>query len=232
MHHRPWPDLGRVHDKVAALLAVVEEDLPQIRTNDGQKLMAAAALARCLRLLDGADVLIRNGRGEVAGGLVRSIFDALVNAVVALYGDEDDWNTMKGNYFWQVSRYTLINVEIPADQPKEKPNFGKLVQRAEALLKDGRANEANTIRDIYENMYRVESHMSIHGGWGAVIGYVDHNVQPSGLRLHRSEAGDASDLLAIGVELTGYLAQNVYDACGLQGDRLDTVADIDLLPRS
>lgn len=222
MRHRPGPDPAAVELAIRELLRVTGEDLSKLADADRQKMMAAAAFARGRVLLAAACELVEGGREEVAGILVRSLVETCITGLYVLWGGDEAWRVLFGNHWYQLAKLPLTTVQVPEDAEKLRPNFSDMVDALRRIMVErGHADAAQTIREYYDGLYRSESFRNVHGGLGTVIGYLDTSKEPFAVRPLREEPYRAMDLLALAEQMLAYLADALYEAFGLPGDRLD-----------
>lgn len=183
------------------------------RSKQGRQL-AAAALARCLALAKGVQLLCTGGLPELGGIVLRSIGEFYIQSLYLLLIDDDLASKSVGAYVRSVQ---LINQEAGLDLGQVLDEWSPV--RGQPLQVERMAREVNAeltsrgegttlFRNLYDLLYRSESTFSAHGV-GPLIRYLDGDDT---VRLRATPTGflPCSHMALLSNLLVAHLASMVF----------------------
>jgi hypothetical protein len=181
---------------------------------------AAAALARCNRLLRAMILLRDAGYPDVVGLPVRSLLEGWYLGMYLLLAPDEALSAINASHLYQLEHLDESWGEMTTgwdDLPVTSKllKWKELSDRLNQLLEQS-GNTTATAERLYEVLYRIESLMSIHGGLGTFSGHV---VGGDGVTLSirevRQEVEDGEMRIRAAASLVGTLARGVADSFGL-----------------
>jgi hypothetical protein len=174
-------------DPVPSLLELLERRHDHLTTAPGRaRQLAAGGLMRAEALLRGLRILIQAGRADLAGLLIRAIWECWVIGVYLLLGGEEASEHVMASYRHHIETYwnNWPADVVPAPELDEefwnewteprRLRFDKVSETVEALLQetDQGPIEYSGISS-YDVLYRLESMFSAHAGMALFDRYVE-----------------------------------------------------------
>jgi hypothetical protein len=195
---------------------------------------AAAALARCNRLLAGMLLLRTAGYPDLVGIFLRSLLEAWYTGLYFLLAPDEAMRRSSAAHVLQLTKLdptrwgdqqTIIDQMFMGPQALPWEAVSRRV--GELLAERGHAEAKSTAEAMYEVLYRGESMMSVHGGVGSLIGHFDMPVSTSpppsiGILEVRREPDEATAArIRWAASLECYLARAVAEEFGLRYEELE-----------
>jgi hypothetical protein len=187
--------------------------------------IAACSLARCRSLLIGIDRLVEADLGEVAGVLLRSLYETwLTGSYVLLQGDESV-DPLIDEYKRRIKQLvSLGHFEIPGDWSFDGSTLSveSMARKYQQLLAERGDTKPEFPTDAYEILYRPESLLNSHGGLGAMLGYMFDGDGWLGVKVSRTETDGGKGKLVMGSAFVALLAREVFKTFGINTTALDS----------
>lgn len=136
--------------------------------------IALAAAARCRRLLVALVAIVEADLHDVAGMLVRSIYECWLTGAYAIRGGEEARKRLIQHNQYQEHQMAK-NLKLPGldEMPKgERLSVSAMATSVTKLLEAENHQQAEFARRAYLTMYAAESHVSTHGGLGSILPYI------------------------------------------------------------
>jgi hypothetical protein len=233
--------LSSTHDHrriVAAVTAVgdhVTTMLPRLasRPELAPRQIAAAFLARCNRLLLSMVLLESNGFPDVAGLPLRPLIESWYLGMFLLFSPDEAMQVIRAAHLHQLRKFDetwdlddSIEAWVAAGPPiiPRQINWADLTIRVGNLMvAHGYEGARNTAERLYEVTYRSESTVSVHAGYGTVMGHIDERSSSLGVLEVRREPDAGAVRLHLAAALVEGLARAIAQAFGLGTARLDNL---------
>jgi hypothetical protein len=174
-------------DPVGSILELLERRHDHLTSLPGEtRQNAAGALMRAEALLRGVRLMIGNGRADLAGLLIRAIWECWVVGLYLLLGGDDASNRVNANYRLHVERYwknwpadagpgPVLDADFWAEWPEAQGlALQQVADAVEGLLQrtDQGPIEYSGVSS-YDVLYRLESMLSTHAGKALFDRYVE-----------------------------------------------------------
>jgi hypothetical protein len=166
--------------------------------------------------------LYRADRRDVCGVLLRSLYEASLVSLYALYGGDEAWETLGGAYVGEVRKLPDVVKDPPQREeidswtgPTDRLKWIQLAADVGALLEshgDSVAREVST--NLYDLLYRGESLFSTHGGMGVVAGHLLDGDERLGI-IPARDPGPAKGQIIMGAVIEAHLASHVFNVFGV-----------------
>jgi hypothetical protein len=215
------------HQAIRDLIELVGQNIPYLtsRPDLRSRHLAACSLARCRVLLIGLDRLIEADLGEVAGVLLRSLYETwLTGSYVLLEGDASV-DPLLNEYKRRIDQLVRMgHFDISGDWTFEGTvlTVEAMARKYGQLLAQKGDPRPEFPSDAYEILYRPESLLNSHGGVGAMIGYMSAGNGWLGVKASRAESDGGKGKLIMGAAFAALLAREVFDTFGLGTAILDS----------
>jgi len=247
--------IDNLRELVRELLAVIDakRDLLVSRTNSPElvgRQLAAGGLARCRALLEGIVLLVDGGRDDVAGVLLRTLYETHLVALYVLLGGPKASVEVMGDYVRSArllaktqgrpSTDPVLLWEMmskaeggPPASPLHYEQIANKVGDALERVKDPRGGRERAAEQ-YNSVYRVESQINAHAGLGSLGRYVDWRADPYATRGRPGDlAIEAEDRVVLGALMTALVAEYVLREFGLRADIPERLwAQLNALPEA
>ncbi len=199
---------------------------------------AAAALARCNRLLSSMLLLRTNGYPDLIGLILRPLLECWYIGMYFLLSPAEAMDRTHAAHSLQLTKLdpdAWGNVQQIIDQMVMGPqslSWEAVSGRVGDLLTElGHDGARATADKLYEVLYRGESMMSVHGGVGSLIGHFDMPDGGStpasiGILEIRREPDDGDFRIRMAAALLETLARGVAGEFGLQRTEIDRLGAI------
>lgn len=195
-------------------------------------LAAAASVARMNRLLGGLSLLAHRGDSEDLAGLyVRPMFDVWLTGLYLLFGGETAWDKLSEGGRRTLSRLKRETVDWFPDVPDEwstslrGPETDELVAAVRAQLLVNEPTYARLPDQLYVMTFRPMSMRDVHGGAGAIAGYMRQQNGVYCIVPIRHENNSALGHLVLSAGLLCFLSERVFEKFDLPKfrEQLETV---------
>jgi hypothetical protein len=228
-----------------ALLELVKPRLSELtsRPDQYQRQFAAAALTRCLALLEGVVALGEVGLEEDAGVLARSLAETWAVGAYVLLGPDGAVDDFAFDAKESIRKFRDASAKLKPLSADESAMFDRMLTRLDAAAKRAtKKTKAGDPRDVnyseimeqdlpkllgkrdpddedlgkvvYAHIYRIESTFSTHAGLASIAGYLDADGDSATLvRPPRRPFLDGEAEKACAL-LTGHLAALVFESFG------------------
>jgi hypothetical protein len=219
-------------DAVTALIEHVRTKMiPSLfsRPDRAPRHYAAAALARCNRLLAAMVVLRDSGFPDAMGGLLRSLLECWYLGMYFYLAPDEAFERTHAAHVHQLTKLDesrwgdTERVRRETQVEPQAMSWEQVSQRVGRLLDEqGNVGARQTAEGLYEVIYRGESMMSVHGGVGSLIGHIGGAGGPSMSVLEaRLELDDGGLRIRMGAPLVETLARSVAFEFGLDRSEID-----------
>jgi hypothetical protein len=227
-------------DPVDGLLSILEQRRPDLTSRAGMsRQLAAAGLARAEALLRGLQLLISNDRDDLAGLLIRAIWECwCVGLYVVLYGDDGADHLLA--YYRKRSELYAERWPEGIDRPAEfdddsfwngapDPRGLSLEDIARQVEVRLRQMDRRPVRysglSSYDVLYRLESTYSAHAGYALFMMYVKESADGTREEIepHPSRPIVRERAASVAAAYIAHLAGHVYAQFGI------STADVDAL---
>jgi hypothetical protein len=232
----PMPLTGSNGDpRIDAVAALVEHVRTQMipslfsRPDRAPRQYAAAALARCNRLLAAMIVLRDAGFPDVIGGLLRSLLECWYLGMYFYLSPDEAFERTSAAHLHQLTKldearwgdFDHAFWESHVD-PKGM-SWEHVSNRVGTLLAEsGNVGAKQTADGLYEVIYRGESMMSVHGGVASLIGHIaGAGTASMSLAAVRLEPDDGGLRIRMGGPLLETLARSIAYEFGLDRTEID-----------
>lgn len=190
---------------------------------------AAAALARCNRLL-AAMFLLRDGDfPDIIGVLFRSLLECWYLGMYFLLAPEEASEKANAAHVHQLGKLDetkwgdigAVIEQMEIEEPKALAWDQVAIRVGKLLDESGDIGARTTAEGLYEVIYRGESMMSVHGGLGTLNGHIETGAESLSLRETRLEPDDGGLRIRLGAPLLEALARAVAGEFGLSRTEID-----------
>jgi hypothetical protein len=251
----PRPQIGdALRGLVSELVAVIDERLGLLTSRVQPDLVgrqcAAGGLARARALLEGIILVGDGNRADVAGVLLRTLYETYIASLYLLLGGAAAALEVMGDYAKSARTlaekhgrplspgialwHALREAAGPEGPPVGRLKYENIAGRVGELLQragDPRGGKGRAM-ERYDIVYRVESQLSAHAGLGSMGQYVDWKGDPTALRARPAERPDeVEDRVVLAALMTAHLASRVFGTFGLRTEVIELLYErIDTLP--
>lgn len=213
--------------------------------------LAAGGLVRTRALLEGILLTIGGGRSDVAGVLLRTLYETYIVSLYVLLGGPEAVVQVGGEFARSASilaekharglnpilaLWNTFAREMKGTPgfPAQRLNYEEIAGTVGELLDkvgDPRGGRARGT-EMYDVLYRVESRRSSHGGMGSIGPYVNWRADPWVLQpFPRTFRESADDIVVLAALLAAHLVARVFEEFGFRPDSAwDVYRQIDSLP--
>ena len=189
---------------------------------------AAAALARCNRLLGGMLALYSAGFPDLLGVLSRLVLEYYYVGEYLILAPDEAYEKLNAAHKEQLSRMgnggwgDLESAMDAIPQKSQKLNLFDVKSRVGELAEAaGASGSKERMAQLYEVIYRGESLLNVHVGIGSLTGHIeDKNPRFLSARAIRREPDDPAHTIRIAAVLVGYLAHDVARHFGISTDKI------------
>jgi len=225
-----WDD--GIHGSIKALIQLVDDRLPELRSAEfpQPRVMAAAYLARVLRLVRATEAYYEAEMPDVVGIPFRVCFEAWVTGMWVVLVGKSAADQLNADYAVRINKF-VRKAKLDVEHVPEFENVDRLPnlwERTDAVANALVAAGDEAARELlwsYSLVYDGESTVSIHAGFPAVIGHLDlaDDDASVGVQPIRVERGDGSGKLLWATTLLIMLARRVFIEFGVPVAQLDEV---------
>jgi hypothetical protein len=195
---------------------------------------AAAALARCNRLLLSMLDLRKAGFPDVLGVMLRCLVECWYLGMLAILAPDETHDMIRAAHKWQLERLDdstwegVGSVTAQIDQAAQKMNWKVVSNRVGSLLAElGQPEGQATATSTYETIYRGESLLSVHAGAASLMGHFQEiDAATFSTREIRHEPDDGFSRILAAAPFVGSLASCVASEYGLGNSEVDRISDL------
>lgn len=225
-----WP---RQQQAIKDLIAYLDETLPKItvENSSGSVFAGAAALYRCNRYLRAIDDAVSSGRGDTAGGNLRTLYETWVLGHLLLLSSFDEARDIWGgtrHSTEKVVKAVGADVEYPDDAP-EAARDKTAEDRAKILgkkLETDDPDNASMPTHCYDFIFRSESLISSHANLTAIMQYAKPVGEANGIIGLSSKNKDCEWRTLLGGYITMYFAKHLFKKAAIDTAHLDAIDKI------
>lgn len=226
-------DDENLDEAVNALLAMIEAGSADLARQLGDvRIFAAAGLLRCRRLLLAIRLQIEAGYSDTVGGQLRTLVETYLASmwiILEPHSAYDQLHYMAVTEFGKLNRLAGLGLEdLQRDREPVKVKTWEQIADHVGRLAEERGEEGGlqSMRHMYNVLYRSESLQSTHAGLHSVSGHID---LIDGLRAEaRPERREAVRMgrgqVLAGAALTGVLAVYVFREFGIDSREMERLA--------
>ena len=222
-----WSEKGPV---VTALLSHIHGRFPHITVREPSvRLVSAAYLARCCRLLTTMLRLRSDGSFDVVTLPLRPLFEAWLVALWLLFGGDDALDKLLEDYqssLEKINRLAGLDWDPALYEAGDKlPSYETLSQWVgDHLEGEGQADAREHLDFTYNLVYRGESLRSVHAGCGTVVGHLREVGERVEVTEVRSEASHGEGEILWAATLVAMLAHRIFEVFHLGTELLDELS--------